>query len=676
MKTGIYRKLAFSNLKKNGKMYIPYVITCVLCIMMFYIMLAIATDTNTAGIDGGASLMQIMGLGTIVIGIFSVIFLFYTNSFLIKRRKKELGLYNILGMEKRHIAKMLLWESVFIAILTLVLGIVLGIAFSKLMIMILGKLIGMNILITLTINSFAIGCTIAVFVCIFLLTLLFNLIQIKLANPIALLNGGKQGEKEPKTKIIMTILGVLCLAVAYYIALTTTNPMDALVLFFLAVVLVIVGTFFLFIAGSIAILKALRKNKKIYYKSRNFTAISGMMYRMKQNAAGLANICILCTMVLVMLSTTVCLYSGVDETIEGQFARDSVISVSAVYDEQGNVIKDSTFDKDIKECVYKTATEQGLNVEALITYSYVDTFGIFKNSSYIDTENFMDVIENGNIIRCMSAKDYNAITGENLQLASNQVAVYIPNRETNKTLSFFGQDFTIAASADKIQSCIPQVWNATTYSCVVFDSESTINSLNIIKTPTSYNDNENKIKTDVAFNLPSATMAQQTEFTKAVTQSLQDTLAAKNQNTMLMCDSKGDYLTMYLPLYGCLLFLGGFLGILFLMATVLIIYYKQISEGYDDKERFEIMQKVGMSKQEVRRTIRKQVVMVFFIPLIMSVIHIAFAFSIITSILKVLGLMNVTLFLACTVIAVAVFAVIYTAVYALTARSYYKIVER
>ncbi len=333
-----YQKLAVTNIKKNGKTYFPYILTCISTIAMFYIMNFISVNDGLDSMYGGRELKTILNLGTYVIGFFSVVFLFYTNSFLIKRRKKELGLYNILGMEKKHIAKLLLWETLFVAIISMILGLISGIAVSKLIFLVLLKILNFKVTMGFVISTNSIVKTVILFGSIFLLTLINNMRQIHLAKPVELLKGGQIGEKEPKTKWILTLIGILSLGAGYYIALTTEAPLAALNMFFLAAILVMIGTWSLFTAGSIALLKMLRKNKKFYYKTNHFINVSGMIYRMKQNAVGLANICILSTTVLVMLSTTVSLYIGMEDVLRTRFPRDISISAKNISKEKSEMI--------------------------------------------------------------------------------------------------------------------------------------------------------------------------------------------------------------------------------------------------------------------------------------------------------------------------------------------------
>lgn len=554
MNSKIYGKLAVTNLKNNRKSYIPYVLASAFSVMMYFIMDNLYR--NRSLVEKGSPLAIMLSYADAVLLIFSIIFLFYINSFLIKRRKKELGIYNILGMGKGHLGKMLFLESIITTVASIIGGILAGILLSKLVYLILLKILHMGGKIEYRISLASIGMTTIFFGAIFILIFLYNLLQMKLSNPIELLRGGNTGEREPKTKWIMTIIGILCLAGGYSIALITKEPMAALGKFFIAVILVIIGTYALFMAGSIAFLKMLRNKKSYYYKTRHFTAVSGMIYRMKQNAVGLANICILSTMVLVLVSMTVSLYGGLNDVIVTRFPLNSIS--------------------------YKVVDElDRLAIAKADTTSFIDGWYVVVKDSSIITSYLKDIYENSNIY--------------------------------DELKEYYG-----------------------------------------------------KIQYSYSFNL-NGSRANRAKTEKSIQKQLQKKFAnCSIESRELSRES-------FYELYGGFLFIGIFLGIIFLMATTLIIYYKQISEGYDDRERYQIMQKVGMSKKEVRQSIRSQVLLVFFLPLIMAVIHLAFAFKIITKLLSVLNLTNVSLFFMYTVGTVAVFAVIYAIIYSITAKEYYKI---
>lgn len=652
-----YQKLAVINIKKNGKTYLPYILTCISTIAMFYIMHFISVNDGLDSMSGGRELKIILNLGTYVIGFFSVIFLFYTNSFLIKRRKKELGLYNILGMEKKHIAKVLFWETFFVALISMTLGLFLGIAVSKLMFLVLLKILHFRVPMGFIISTKSLIKTAALFSFIFVLTLMNNLRQIHLAKPVELLKGGQVGEKEPKTKWILTLIGLLCLGTGYYIALTTESPLAALNRFFLAVILVMVGTWALFTAGSIALLKILRKNKKFYYKTNHFINVSGMIYRMKQNAVGLANICILSTTVLVMLSTTVSLYIGMEDVLRTRYPRDISISAKNVSKEKAEMINNLIKEK---------ADKDNITLKNIVKYRSLSLAMIQDKNYFTDNGNGLDA-NNLGFLEFIPLSEYNDIENKSISLKENEVLLFTYRGEiAGSSINVLGNKFTIKERTNNLTvDGIASAVVANGYFIIVPD-EKTIEK--IYGTSTKVDGKMGDLSYYFAFD---------TDDNAEKEIALTNTINNEIEKLSINGHSEGleESRESFFSLYGGLFFLGIFLGALFIMATVLIIYYKQISEGYDDKERFEIMQKVGMSKAEIKKSIGSQVLMVFFLPLVTAIIHITFAFKVIVKLLAVLNLTNVTLFILCTAGTIFVFAIFYAFVYFLTSRVYYRIVS-
>lgn len=656
MRKFFYAKLALINIKKNRKTYFPYILTCIGTIVMYYILHFISVNEGLDQMSGGASLKNLLGFGTYVIAIFSVIFLFYTNSFLIKRRKKEFGLYNILGMEKKHIARMMVWETFFVSFISLIGGLITGILASKLMFLLLLNLLHFNVPFGYFISVDSMIATVILFAIIFLLTLLNNLRQIHLAKPIELIKGGQTGEKEPKTKWILTIIGILSLAGGYYISLTTESPLNALNLFFLAVVLVIIGTYALFIAGTVALLKMLRKKKKFYYKTKHFISVSGMIYRMKQNAAGLASICVLSTAVLVMLSTTVALYFGIEDVFQTRFPRDIAVTAQ-------NTSEEVT--KKIETIVLEEAENHEIKVEDTLQYRYT-TYTTIQDKHVFSGGEFSSLsAEKIAVLLVMPLSEYNKLENKSVHLAENEVLLFTHKGEIKQnTIDIAGNVFNIKKRLDNL-TIDESVSLVNTYSIVVPDLQA-IEKIN----HTIYEDSKkmNNLSYNYSFDTDGTP-----EDKIALTNAIQGKLKALSIDGMVEGLEKSK--DSFYSLYGGLFFLGIFLGALFIMATVLIIYYKQISEGFDDKHRFEIMQKVGLSKAEVKKAIHSQVLIIFFLPLVTAVIHIAFAFTVITKLLALLNLTNDTLFAFTTGGTILIFAIFYSIVYSLTAREYYKIVS-
>lgn len=656
-----YPKLAASNIKKNGKLYFPYLLTCIGTVMMFYIICTLSQNSRLSELIGGEIIATILLYGCIVVGLFGLVFLFYTNSFLIKRRKKEFGLYNVLGMEKKHISKIMLFESLYVTVISLTLGIGMGILFSKLVFLILIKMLRFGVVLGFEVPLPSIMATLILFACIFCLTLLNNLRQIHLVNPIELLRGGEVGEKEPKTKWFAAILGALCLGTGYTIALKVADPIAALFFFFIAVVLVIIGTYLLFGAGSIALLKILRKNKKFYYKTNHFISISGMMYRMKQNAAGLANICILSTMVLVMVSSTISLYMGIDDIITTRYPKEIMIENYTSTETSTNRIKDLT----------NAALEKNqAQPKSSTSYRFLSFAGIL-NGTTVSTERNTDFIVNGNLcsLYFIPLEDYNSNHNTSYTLDSDMDALLFYNRTQyqENTLTVFDKTFHVQVLDKEFRlSGFESAQMSSSYFLVVKDM-SVIEALDS-RQKEAYGENSSTIRSIYGFDLEG-----DSNTISAVTQEIQSALAGEGNSVHLTSRQNSE--ESFYTLYGGLFFLGIFLGIVFIMAAALIIYYKQVSEGYDDKERFEIMQKVGMSHTEIKKSIHSQVLTVFFLPLLTAGVHICFAFQVITKLLALLQLTNITLFLLCTIGTFLVFALFYGLIYAATAKAYYKIVS-
>ena len=642
MNNFIYEKLAVTNLKNNRKTYVPYIFTGVLTVMMFYIIDALSRGKGITQ----DTLKICLQYATGVIVVFAVIFLFYTNSFLIKRRKKEIGVYNILGMGKRHIARMMAVETILTAGISILGGLVFGIIFGKLMYLLLLKILHNSVDMQFSVNGTAIVQTVILFAGIFLLTYLYNILQIQLVNPVELLHGGNQGEKEPKSRWLLVIIGVAALGNGYRIALTTEAPLEALLKFFIAVICVIIGTYALFIAGSIVVLKMLRKNKAYYYNPKHFTSVSGMIYRMKQNGAGLANICVLSTMVLVMVSTTVSLYAGMEDILDSRFPRD----VSIVC-KQADVDHEEIIERLLKEQCEKA----GVKITDRVWYRYGSMNAVLKGDKL---ENVNQYYPDNHFyyVEMMTQDEYNRIEKRNVSLEEQEILTYTTNGKCGKKqINIAGQNYLVKKELPEMTSQPKSTAEIYKTLYIVFANAEQIERIE----PFSYADK---------FNLKGDDGKQ-----KEALEQIQNEFYEKIPDGMM--ESRMLSRSSFYELYGGLFFIGIYLGSMFIMATVLIIYYKQISEGYDDRERYQIMQKVGMSKKEVKRSIRSQVLSVFFLPLVVAVIHVAVAFKVMTKILGVLNLTNVSLFAVCTIITIALFAVFYIIVYSITAKEYYQIVN-
>lgn len=643
-------------------MYIPFVLSCILTIMMYYMVSSLSMNPNMMNMIGGDVMQQILSLGIYVITVFAVIFLFYTNSFLIKRRKREFGLFNILGMEKKHLSIVIALESMIVFLVSMVLGIGIGILLDKAFYLLIAKMLNASIALGFYISYQSIVNSIILFLIIFVLMYLFSLIQINLSNPIELLHGDQHGEKEPKTKWLLALIGLICLGTGYYMSVSIQDPVTAFAFFMVAVILVVIGTYMLFTAGSIVILKLLRKNKRYYYKTNHFISVSNMIYRMKQNAVGLGNICILSTMVLVMLSTTISLWVGMNDIIETRFPRDITVSINSVdsnqalytIDDMNNAIEQAGIQTE-DELVYRTLSVSAFNQGN--TY----TFGN-ENMSLQDISNVV-------VLYFITLDDYNRTEGTNVSLAPDEVLVFPSGKQfDHKTIDIASNTFKVKGILDSIKADSNYSANLQNSMFVVVDSMDTLFMIDDLQKQ-AYGDNASYIHTSYDFNLSKSEGMSVKEAT--------DTLIANypGDTTYMMVDTQEGNYEDLLSLYASFLFIGIFLSFLFIMATVLIMYYKQITEGYEDKKRFEIMQKVGLDKREVKKTINSQVLTVFFLPLVVAAIHIVFAFPMIEKMLRLLYLDNTNLYIMTTVICFGVFALVYVLIYFLTSKVYYGIVR-
>lgn len=665
MKYGFYTKLAFTNMRKNRRIYVPYVFTCILTVMMYYLVRSLSVNPGLKEMYGGYSIASTLRLGTFVIGVFALIFLFYTNSFLMKRRQKEFGVFNILGMEKKHLARMILTETVLVTVISLGLGLGSGILFDKAMFLLICKLVGAEISLGFFVSGGVILSTVKLFCGIYLIIYLRAVYTVQVSNPIELLRGSSTGEREPKTKGLLALAGAVCLGTGYGIAVTVKNPVASMGLFFVAVILVIIGTYLVFTAGSIVILKLLRRNRKFYYQPRHFISVSGMMYRMKENAAGLANICILCTMVLVMLSSTTSLILGREDMIHGRYPNDFIIhSDGSVADQNERLFRR----------LEEICKEEGISTENKVEYSYL-LFMAEQQGSWFETDEQKLHIERDFSKFCslffIPLSDYNASSGEKQVLEGDEALLFSNYEPYEKpVLGVFDREYQISGYLEEFFGNGASDTNViTSYYLVVTDEE--FGRLVEI----SSGNGEESCAEQVYYGFDTPVSSERQE-------ALEDRIMSEmsggeyGDDFETHLETRVENRNDFMGIYGGLFFLGLFLGVLFIMATVLIIYYKQISEGYEDRERFEIMQKVGMTQTEVKQTIRSQVLMVFFLPIVMAGIHIAFAFTIIRLLLAVIGMVNVKLYLLCTIAAFLVFAVLYVIIYSLTARTYYKIVRR
>ena len=672
----LYLRLAWSNLKNSRQFYLPYVIAGMLSAMMFYTMCAIQGNDGLSKMRGGSSVQIVLYFGVVVVGVFVSIFLFYTNSFIMKRRKKELGVYNILGMEKIHVAKIMAWETVFSFLIAVGGGLITGIVFQKLLTMFLYRLTGLEAAIPFYISGWGCLHTAEMFGAIYVCILLYNLMQIRLSNPVELLHSGNTGEREPKTKIIQAVLGILCIVTGYYIAITTDNPVKAVSLFFVEVMLVIVGTYFLFNAGSIAFLKLLRKNKRYYYQTRHFTTVSGMIYRMKQNAVGLANICILSTMVLVVISMTVCMYAGIEDELKTQYPAELEL---IFYDPDGQ--QDAqTFNRMADE-IERVIKENGRVITGKQKGSYVGTAVAMTGNKITALDRSAMDFSNMYVLEIMTKDGFEEYMQETIpDIPDGSVAVMMDSVYEQDTIVMGNTEYPVEQSMKfPIRDAVSEFVGGSVI--LIVKDENALENMRkqLAAMETEAYGEERTVDLTYVMNFDmSGTGEEKIACANAVRERVSEWQNDEtNPKTMrLDCNviSRAEGHIDYETSNGGLLFLGLFLGSMFLMITVLIIYYKQISEGYEDKERFAIMEKVGMSNEEVKATIRSQVRMVFFLPLATAACHLAAAYPMLKKLLALVSLYNGTLFAWCLAGTVLVFGLIYLAVFIITSKSYYKIV--
>lgn len=655
-----YLKLALNNLKKNTQTYRAYLWTCIGTISMFFVMHAISMHSDLTKLSGGEQLKILLSFGVVVIAIFSTIFLLYSNSFLIKRRKKEFGLFNILGMEKRHLAKIIFWETIFTATISLTVGIIIGLALSKLMFLVLLKLVGFGVPLAFEISTKSITWTFTLFSIIFALSYLYNLAQISLTKPIELLKGEQMGEREPKTKWFLILLGVLSLGAGYYLAFTIDSPLEALNMFFIAVLLVMVGTYCLFTAGTIGVLKLLRHRKSFYYQPKNFTAISGLLFRMKQNAVGLANICILSSAVLVTLSTTISLYVGVEDQLRSQYPREIEVKH---YD-----LDDHKEVERVRNHVLAVLNEHNVKPSNIVDYVSLSMVVSQEESTFqTGPEYLRDLKKSSGYLIVLTLADYEQMVGESLSLNKNEVFVLSQKDYPYDNLIVFEQDFTVKEYENPLVPSPPgqSMLQHGDYIFMVVSDLEIFQSLAKARSFV-YAENDATFNHYLGFDLLSS---------EQLENEIQQAILAGFKPFAGQVSSRAGVRESFYALNGGLFFVGLFLGTLFIMGTVLIIYYKQITEGYADQQRFAIMQKVGMDQQAVKKTIRSQILMVFFLPLITAGIHVLMAFKMISKLLGIFNLTKISLFAWCSLGVFIVFGLCYGLVYALTARIYYRIVR-
>lgn len=672
MHKGIFSRLAKQNIRNNKSTYIPYMVTCIFCIAMIYMMEFLRDcPTLDQAVRQADEVRMIVFTGEIVVEIFCIIFLIYSNSFLMKRRQKEIGLYNILGLERNHIGIVMFLETIITSIGSLAGGIAAGIIGSKLALLLLLKLLHIPSVLGFYISVKGIFTCLFMFGIVFLMILFLNLAKIHLSRPVELLRGNNTGEKEPAAKWLMALIGLICLGAGYYLAVTTESPIKAITIFLLAVILVMAGTYLLFTAGSIVILKFLRRRKSFYYRTGNFISISGMLYRMKQNAIGLASICILSTGVLLMISMTVSIYFGMNDIMLNRYPYDVDMSVTSISEEECQTAI---------EAFEKAIADNKVPVEKSVEEIYLDIV-CSKNGDQILIKP-TNTIRNSDsvlVLSLLNQAEYERLTGISANLNDGEIFAWYPSAVQKDSVTVDEKEFTVKKWMDKNPLTCGE--DAVSDNAVLVVTDEDFKKFDEMRTEMYKGVSSAPAGEDLTLHLGldiTGSETEKIEFGTPVMETVKDLKKSGglSENAWIISGIRQQEYESYYADNGSLLFIGIFLGSLFLMGTAMIIYYKQISEGYEDQKRFEIMQKVGLSRREVRSSVRRQILMVFFLPLLMAMLHITMAFPMIRRLLLLFGMTNTKLFIGCTAGTVLIFAVVYGLIYLITARSYYHIVER
>ena len=656
-----YSKFALNNLVKNKRFILPYILSTIFTIASFYILTSLSLGKNLDKLPQGISATkQVLGFGVIVIAIFSAIFLFYTYSFLIKRRVREFGLYSVLGMTKKQIARILILETIFIAVLTLVFGLAFGLLFDKLMLLVLLKLFTAGVSFGFVITPIAVFLTILLFGGIFFLLLIYTVIKISRLKIVALLKEENNGEREPKARFILAILGLGLTGYGYYLAQTIQNPIKAITMFFVAVLAVIFGTYLIFMAVSITVLKLMKNNKTFYYKPKNFISVSGLLYRMKRNAVGLANICILSTMVLVTMGTTSALYAGSEDAYNTRFPRDIIIN--GYRSTEGKLAE-------IEKNVKKATQDAGVEVKDLVSYNMLNVVGHLNGTEINYVSEFTGSFDKIKSIVVLELKDYNKVSKEQKTLNTGETLLFI-----DKKGKYEANEITVQGVNLKIKEKLTDFPGALgtaaanimdTYYVVVKDNADVKKIESALKKKLNISDGEGEI-----FNYVGLNISDKSKEAKVI-----ENFKQLEKEGNINIEGKAENETNFKGFYASFLFIGVFISMIFVVSQVVIMYYKQISEGYEDKGKFGIMRKVGLTDKQIKQSIRSQVLMIFFAPLAVATLHTVVAYPFIEKILKLFLATNNNVFLIALAVTIAVFAVFYLIVYLITSRIYYRIIK-
>ena len=687
MNKGFYLKMAWGNIRKNRNIYLPYLLAASVMTALFYIQGSLCDMVDISGMKGKRMMSSLLGISTPITGIFSLVILFYVNSFVMKQRKKEFGLYNVLGMEKRHLVRLMSVEILLVAVFSLVFGISGGALFSQLFFLIFYKMIWMEADLTMVIPRGAVIETLTLFGILFCLVLLYDIVAVIRTRPVELLKSESQGEREPKVHGLAALIGVAALTGGYVIAQKVESPMEAMLWFFAAALLVIIGTYGLFMAGSIALLKWMKKREGFYYRPSSFISVSGMLYRMKQNAAGLAGFCILSTMVMVTIGASLCIFSGVSEGVREEYPREYFLQMHYSEDLKPETYQDTT--SDVKKLVEAQMEENGSRVENMLSYTRCNmVYRKGKDGYEAEMGDLADTNDYENLVyvQYLLREDYEANTGKKTEIPDDVAAFYESEEGLIPGETLLFGDYSIKGKRleEPVETAVASRYSGIKKRVQVLlpgieEMEKLTESLG--KNFETYYGLEEGEGPGAMYFLGwnwyfdiSGKQEPAEEFLEKLRSSWETEKASEWAyiSTFQNRTEEEEYLFQE---YGTILFIGFFLGMIFLLATVLIIYYKQVTEGYDDRKRFVIMQDIGLSQAEVKKTIRTQVLLVFFLPLGAAGLHMAMAFKVLVKMMALFSAYNIKLFSLCIGLTVAVFALVYFLVYTVTARIYYKIVS-
>lgn len=675
MKAGLYPKIAADGIRKNGRLYIPYFITCILMVALFYIMHMLGFSGLLKNFEGASTARDMLKLGTYIMAIFGTIFLFYTQSTLVKGRLKEFGLYSVLGMNRRNIGRIIFFETLISWLIALSGGFVVGIGLSKLAELGFSKLIAVDVSYSFNLSVSSIVTTIIVYSFIFLLIFLNAVRRVRFASTINLIHAGKSGEKPPKANWVIGILGFVILASGYYIAIKIKQPLSALIWFFIAVILTIIGTYLVLIAGSVLFCRILQKNKKYYYKTNHFVSVSSMAYRMKRNGASLASICILLTMILVMISSTSALYINREETLMNHYQRH----INAYASKSGYEKEYIELAERLKKGIDERTKEYGAVAKNETYFFNYCLYGYYENSCLNLDVNPMEKIttidyDNVAQVYFFDVEAYNRLTGEDESLSEGKVLAVVDGKiDVGDELKIGKETFDVVKRADNTKSKLRNAVSTNVVSTIYVIVE------DVDKVASLYKDYKDPKGSPMLtwywiydFDID-MDAEHQIELGSKLNSYMHDELSSKHFTNY--CDSREYQRNDFVKTFGGLFFLGILLSIIFLVSCVLIIYYKQISEGFEDQSRFGIMQKVGMTKENIKKSINSQMLTVFLIPIIFACMHLAAVLPIIHKLLLLFGHNNMPLLLSCAGVCVLICGVFYAVIYKFTSNAYYKIVS-